>query len=64
MVVGAGALLESSEEDPSQLRRNVTSPNGTTQAALDVLMDEAGLAQLMHKTTRAAYSRAQALAKE
>jgi pyrroline-5-carboxylate reductase len=39
-VAGAGALAEN-DDDPGQLRRNVTSPNGTTQAALEVLMDEA-----------------------
>jgi pyrroline-5-carboxylate reductase len=40
-VAGAGALAMSAEETPSQLRVNVTSPNGTTQAGLEVLMDEA-----------------------
>ena len=39
-MAGAGALAEASEEDPEQLRVNVTSPNGTTQAALEVLMDD------------------------
>jgi pyrroline-5-carboxylate reductase len=38
-VAGAGALA-AADDDPGQLRRNVTSPNGTTQAALTVLMDE------------------------
>ena len=40
-VAGAGALAETALEDPAQLRVNVTSPNGTTQAALEVLMKEA-----------------------
>ena len=40
-VAGAGALAIQSDDDPTQLRVNVTSPNGTTQAALEVLMDEA-----------------------
>lgn len=39
-VAGAGALAMQAEEDPAQLRVNVTSPNGTTQAALEVLMDK------------------------
>lgn len=64
MVVGAGALLEKSQEEASQLRINVTSPNGTTQAALDVLMSENGLMPLIKKTTQAAFQRAQDLAKE
>ncbi|QMU58002.1 MAG: pyrroline-5-carboxylate reductase [Boseongicola sp.] len=38
-VSGAGALAEASDDSPTQLRINVTSPNGTTQAALEVLMD-------------------------
>ena len=40
-VAGAGALAEAADETPAQLRVNVTSPNGTTQAGLEVLMDEA-----------------------
>ena len=35
-VAGAGALAEAADEDPGQLRVNVTSPNGTTQAALEI----------------------------
>lgn len=46
-IVGAAALLDQSEESASQLRVNVTSPGGTTQAALDVLMAEDGLLSLM-----------------
>src|SRR5690606_7720240 len=38
-VAGAGALAEQSPESPAQLRVNVTSPGGTTAAALAVLMD-------------------------
>ena len=37
-VAGAGALLGSTTEDAADLRRAVTSPNGTTQAALEILM--------------------------
>jgi len=61
-VAGAGALAEAAEDSPAQLRRNVTSPNGTTQAGLEVLMDEAkGLAPLMRATVGAAANRAREL---
>jgi pyrroline-5-carboxylate reductase len=39
-VAGSGALLAASTEDAAQLRRNVTSPKGTTERALAVLMAE------------------------
>ena len=62
-VAGAGALAEAAEETPAQLRINVTSPNGTTQAALDVLMDDrAGLPQLMRRAVAAAAARSRELA--
>ena len=62
-VAGAGALAESADETPEQLRINVTSPNGTTQAALEVLMDTAkGLPPLMISTVGAAVERSQELA--
>ncbi len=64
MVIGAGALLDASNEEATQLRKNVTSPNGTTQAALDILMGDKGLGSLLQKTTKAAFDRAQELAKE
>jgi pyrroline-5-carboxylate reductase len=61
-VAGAGALAMSAEETPSQLRVNVTSPNGTTQAGLEVLMDEAtGLAPLIRRTVAAAAGRSREL---
>lgn len=62
-VIGSAKLLEASEETPATLRRNVTSPNGTTQAALDVLMAEAGLSKLILATVRAAFARAKQLSK-
>lgn len=61
-VAGSGALMQQSPEAPSQLRRNVTSPNGTTQAALDVLMAPDGLAPLMDRAVAAAARRARELA--
>ena len=61
-IIGAAKLLESSEESPAVLRKNVTSPNGTTQAALDVLMGEdGGLSKMMIATVRAAFARAKDL---
>ncbi|RKT32814.1 pyrroline-5-carboxylate reductase [Roseovarius halotolerans] len=61
-VAGAGALAEAADETPAQLRVNVTSPNGTTQAGLEVLMDEArGLPPLMKDTVRAAAGRSREL---
>lgn len=62
-VAGAGALAMQAADDPAQLRRNVTSPNGTTQAGLEVLMDEeAGLPPLMKATVAAAADRSRELA--
>lgn len=63
-VAGAGALAMTAEDDPTQLRVNVTSPNGTTQAGLAVLMDEgAGLPPLIRATVKAASDRSRELAK-
>jgi len=56
-ITGAGELLHRSELSPDQLRRNVTSPNGTTAAALAVLMAEDGLPALMKKAVAAARKR-------
>ena len=61
-VAGAGALAMEADETPSQLRVNVTSPNGTTQAGLEVLMDEcAGLPPLVRATVAAATARSKEL---
>ncbi len=62
-VAGAGVLAEEAEETPEQLRINVTSPNGTTQAGLEVLMGENGLAPLMRRTVAAATHRSRELRK-
>jgi pyrroline-5-carboxylate reductase len=62
-VTGAGELLHQSPLPAATLRENVTSPNGTTYAALQVLMKEAGgLADLMKFATEAAARRARELA--
>ena len=61
-VAGAGALAEQADETPEQLRINVTSPNGTTQAGLGVLMDGAhGLMPLIGGTVAAATHRSREL---
>lgn len=63
-VIGAGALIGESNAPPSTLRENVTSPAGTTAAALSVLMDpEKGLEALMKATTAAAAERSRHLSK-
>ena len=61
-VAGAGRLLVESDESPEQLRINVTSPAGTTEAALKQLMDsENGLGQLMERSILAAEARSREL---
>jgi len=61
-VSGAGELLRRSESDPSALRQNVTSPGGTTAAALSVLMREKdGLQELMTAAVLAAQKRGREL---
>jgi pyrroline-5-carboxylate reductase len=61
-VSGAGELLRRSNETSAQLRKNVTSPGGTTQAALDVLMAPGGVPELLTKAVAAAKRRGQELA--
>jgi pyrroline-5-carboxylate reductase len=61
-VSGSGALLAAASESAEQLRKNVTSPNGTTQAALDVLMGPEGLAPLLRRAVAAAQRRSRELA--
>jgi len=63
-VAGAGHLAETANEPPAQLRVNVTSPGGTTAAALAILMDEeTGLTPLMRRAVAAAAARGRELAK-
>ena len=61
-VAGAGALLAASVEDASALRQGVTSPGGTTEAALSVLMADGAWPQSLDEAVRAATARSQALA--
>lgn len=62
-VAGSGELLHRSDLDAATLRKNVTSPGGTTAAALDVLMSNDGLQPLMTRAVAAATRRSKELAK-
>jgi pyrroline-5-carboxylate reductase len=61
-VSGSGELLHQSDLDAATLRKNVTSPGGTTAAALDVLMGKDGLKELMTRAIAAATKRSKELA--
>jgi pyrroline-5-carboxylate reductase len=61
-VTGSGALLKADPSPAEQLRKNVTSPHGTTEAALKVLMAKNGLPKLMARAVSAARKRAKQLA--
>jgi pyrroline-5-carboxylate reductase len=62
-VAGSGAYAARASESPAELRRRVTSPKGTTQAALDVLMGQPGMCELLKRATRAAAERSRELAR-
>jgi pyrroline-5-carboxylate reductase len=63
-VAGAGALAEVSDETPAQLRANVTSPGGTTEAGLRVLLDpQTGFGALLRRAVAAAAARGRELGK-
>ena len=62
-VAGSGELLHRSEDSSATLRKNVTSPGGTTAAALEVLMGDGGMQQLMIRAVAAATRRSKELAK-
>jgi pyrroline-5-carboxylate reductase len=62
-IIGAAALLEQGG-DPGELRKAVTSPGGTTAAALDILMARGALPELMRKAVEAAVNRGAELSKE
>ena len=61
-VAGAGELLHQSDETAADLRTNVTSPGGTTEAALAVLMDAGGWQPILTKAIAAATKRSKDLA--
>jgi pyrroline-5-carboxylate reductase len=62
-IAGSGELLHRSDLSAASLRQNVTSPGGTTAAALDVLMGKEGLRSLMTRAIAAATRRSKELAK-
>ncbi len=62
-VAGSGELLCRSQETSATLRQNVTSPGGTTAAALEVLMGEGGMQSLLTRAVAAATRRSKELAK-
>ena len=61
-VAGSGELARVAAESPATLRENVTSPGGTTRAALDVLMAPGGLEAMIARAVSAAAARSRALA--
>lgn len=61
-VAGAGELLHRSKLDTARLRENVTSPGGTTAAALEILMGKDGLESLLTRAVAAAAKRSRDLA--
>ncbi len=61
-VAGAGALASLSDDSAAELRRKVTSPEGTTQAALEVLDADDALRPLVRRAIEAAHRRARELA--
>jgi pyrroline-5-carboxylate reductase len=62
-VAGAGALMLESGLSAGDLRKQVTSPGGTTQAALDVLQAGDGLAPVLRRAVQAAAQRSKELGK-
>lgn len=60
-IAGAAALMARSGEEPAELRKQVTSPGGTTQAALEVLMADRGFPQLLREAVAAASRRSKQL---
>ena len=61
-VAGAGELMRASGIEAATLRQNVTSPKGTTYAALEVLMADDGMQPLMNRAVEAATNRSRELA--
>jgi len=63
-IIGAAALLDADPAPAGVLRQNVTSPNGTTAAALAVLMADDGLAPLVTRAVAAARRRSEELGRD
>jgi len=63
-LIGAAALLEASGEEAGELRRQVTSPKGTTEAALEVLIGAGALNDLVERAVLAAQARSRKLGGE
>ncbi len=63
-VAGAGALMLETGDPPGTLRKQVTSPGGTTEAALDVLSAADGLGPLLRRAVSSAAARSRALGKK
>jgi pyrroline-5-carboxylate reductase len=61
-VAGSAALMIRSGEEPAELRRQVTSPGGTTAEALKVLMGDAGFGPLLEEAVAACIRRSKELA--
>jgi pyrroline-5-carboxylate reductase len=62
-VIGSAALMDQSDQTPQELRRAVTSPEGTTAAALDVLTAGGGLVTMIRRAVEAAAHRSRQLGK-
>jgi len=60
-IEGAAALMAASDADPAELRAQVTSPGGTTEEALKVLLGEGGLPALLGRAVKAATDRSREL---
>jgi len=60
-LTGAAALLADGDAQPAELRRQVTSPGGTTEAALNVLLSDTGLPPLLREAVAAAVRRSKEL---
>jgi pyrroline-5-carboxylate reductase len=61
MLIGTARLLERSPEEPDELRRQVTSPGGTTEAAIKILTSERALSDLVKRAVAAAVDRSKSL---
>ncbi|KAA1172423.1 pyrroline-5-carboxylate reductase [Marinobacter salinexigens] len=62
-MAGAAEMAARSEHDPAQLKRNVMSPGGTTERAINTF-EEGGLRELVNKAYKAAFRRSEEMAQE